>query len=172
MHREHIVYKDAHPQWMFLPKNLCIACPTCNEYKGTTEVLTNPLTKEYPKTGAGFKIIHPMYDRYSDNIELVGGILYRGKTEKGVFTINTCHLYRVDLAEERADMLMRNQHKANIIAQVISLASNSGPYVDDGDKLVKHIQKLVQKYKYTLTRKYETTNNSILSSPVPSVQGE
>ena len=21
MHREHIVYKDAHPQWMFLPQN-------------------------------------------------------------------------------------------------------------------------------------------------------
>ena len=32
MHREHIVYKDEHPQWMFLPENLCIACPCCNEW--------------------------------------------------------------------------------------------------------------------------------------------
>jgi len=33
MHCEHIVYKDAHPQWMFLPENLCIACLFCNDYK-------------------------------------------------------------------------------------------------------------------------------------------
>lgn len=94
MHRDHIVYKDGHPQWIFHPENLCIACPICNSWKGTTEVLANPQTSTYPTTSDGFKIIHPLYDKYSDHIELIGGVLYKGKTKKGIFTINTCHLYR------------------------------------------------------------------------------
>ena len=114
MHREHIVHKDAHPQWMFLPQNLCIACSVCNSYKGTKEVLVNKNIEEYPKDGRGFNIIHPMYDRYSDHIELVGGILYRGKTPKGRFTIDTCHLYRVDLAKERVDLRIK-EYKGEII---------------------------------------------------------
>ena len=150
MHREHIVYKDAHPQWMFLPKNLCIACPTCNEFKGTTEVLTDPSTMKYPKDGSGFRIIHPMYDKYSDNIELVGGILYRGKTAKGKFTIETCHLYRVSLAEERADILYHDEHKDSIITQLISLASTSGTYVNDCNELMEHVKEIVKKYKQAL----------------------
>ena len=60
MHREHIVYKNKHPQWTFLPENLCVSCPTCNEYKGTTEVLVDPQTITYPNVGDGFKIIHPL----------------------------------------------------------------------------------------------------------------
>ena len=81
LHREHIVYKDEHPQWMFLPKNLCVSCYWCNIYKGTTEVLENLQAVEYPKSSNGFRIIHPFYDKFSDHIELLGGVLYRGKTE-------------------------------------------------------------------------------------------
>ena len=54
LHREHIVYKDEHPQWIFLPENLCVSCYWCNVYKGATEVLKNPQTVEYPKLGDGF----------------------------------------------------------------------------------------------------------------------
>ena len=64
-------------------------------------MLTDPQTVDYPKASEGFKIIHPLYDRYSEHIELIGDVLYRGKTDKGIFTIETCHLYRLDLAEER-----------------------------------------------------------------------
>ena len=147
MHREHIVYKDEHPQWMFLPENLCVACPYCNEYKGTTEVLVNPKTKTYPKVGNGFKIIHPLYDKYSDHIELVGGILYRGKTAKGVFTINTCHLYRVGLAEERVDQKMHEENKGNVIAELVHLAAMPEQYVDEKDEFVQYIKDIVGKYK-------------------------
>ena len=122
MHREHIVYKNEHPQWMFLPENLCVACPTCNEFKGTTEVLEDPQTVSYPNESTGFKIIHPLYDKYSDHIELVGDVLYKGKSDKGIFTINTCHLYRVDLAEERVDMKMLSENKGKIIAELIGLS--------------------------------------------------
>ena len=134
MHRDHIVYKDAHPQWMFLPENLCVSCPICNEFKGTTEVLTNPKTAVYPKDSNGFKIIHPLYDRYSEHIELLNGILYKGKTAKGVFTIETCHLYRVDLAEERVDMKMHEVNKGNIVAELVYLTTLPNQYVDEVDE--------------------------------------
>ena len=132
---------------MFLPENLCVACPTCNEFKGTDEVLEDPKTASYPTTSAGFKIIHPLYDKFSDHIELVGGVLYKGKTPKGVFTINTCHLYRADLAEERVDMKMLADNKGNIIAELIGLSKLPDLYVDEKDKLLQYVEKLVNKYK-------------------------
>lgn len=147
MHREHIVYKDGHPQWMFLPENLCVSCYRCNVYKGTTEVLMNPKTAEYPKDSKGFKIIHPLYDRYSEHIELLNGILYRGKTAKGIFTIETCHLYRVDLAEERVDIKMHEENKGNIVADLICLITLPNHYVDDVDEFKRFIKEIVLKYK-------------------------
>lgn len=147
MHREHIVYKDKHPQWMFLPENVCVACPYCNEYKGTTEVLVNSRTKTYPKVGSGFKIIHPLYDKYSDHIELVGGILYRGKTAKGVFTIKTCHLYRVGLAEERVDQMMFEENKGTIIAELVRLTALQEQYVDEKDEFLQYVTNIVNTYK-------------------------
>ena len=147
MHREHIVYKNKHPQWTFLPENLCVACPSCNEYKGTTEVLVDPQTITYPNVGDGFKIIHPLYDRYSDHIELLGGVLYRGKTDKGIFTIEKCHLYRVGLAEERADQKMYVDNKGNIIAELVHLATISNHYIDDQDDVLCYVKNIVEEYK-------------------------
>ena len=147
MHREHIVYKDMHPQWMFHPENLCIACPNCNSWKGTTEVLANPHTSTYPTTSDGFKIIHPLYDKYSDHIELIDEILYKGKTYKGTFTINTCHLYRVDLAEERVDIKMYAKNKGKIIAELIHLLTLSDQYIDEKDRFCEYVTEIVKKYK-------------------------
>lgn len=147
MHREHIVYKDNHPQWMFLPENLCVACPTCNEFKGATEVLSDPQATTYPKESEGFRIIHPMYDKYSEHIELVGDVLYKGKTNKGVFTIETCHLYRVDLAEERVDMKKYAENKGDFIAELINLLRLSDTYVDDKEKFSKIVKEAVNEYK-------------------------
>lgn len=144
---EHIVYKDGHPQWMFLPENLCGSCLWCNNFKSTTEVLEDTQTETYPKTSGGFKIIHPLYDKYSDHIELIGDVLYSGKTDKGRFTINTCHLYRVDLAEERVDQKMHNDKKGDIIAELVYLAARSNKYVDDGDKFLKYVRKIVTDFK-------------------------
>lgn len=88
-----------------------------------------------------------MYDKYSDHIELVEDILYKGKTPKGVFTINTCHLYRAELAEERVDMKMLAENKANIIAELIGLTKLPDLYVDEKDKLIKYVEKIVNQYK-------------------------
>lgn len=148
MHREHIVYKNKHPQWTFLPENICVACPSCNGFKGTTEVLVNPQTKIYPKDGNGFNIIHPLYDRFSDHIELLGGVLYRGKTDKGIFTIDTCHLYRIELAEERANQKMYKENKGSIIAELVNLTTLSNQYVDNQEEFIKYIKDIVEGYKH------------------------
>ncbi len=132
---------------MFLPENLCIVCPCCNEYKGTTEVLANPRTKTYPKASNGFKIIHPLHDKYSDHIELLGGILYKGKTEKGIFTIETCHLYRVELAEERVDQKTYEQNRGNIVAELIHLLTLPELYIDNKKEFAQYIKGIVQGYK-------------------------
>ena len=88
-----------------------------------------------------------MYDKYSEHIELVGDVLYRGKTDKGIFTINTCHLYRVDLAEERVDMKKYSENKGNIIAELINLLRMPDTYVDDREKFKKIVAEAVNEYK-------------------------
>ena len=147
MHCEHIVYKNKHPQWMFHPENLCLACSICNSSKGTTEVLADPQTSTYPTTSEGFKIIHPLYDKYSEHIELLGGVLYKGKTAKGIFTINTCHLYRVELAEERVDQKWCAENKGSIIAELINLSKLSNHYVNDVEAFVQYVKDIVSGYK-------------------------
>jgi len=147
MHREHIVYKDKHPQWMFLPNNLSVACPYCNDFKGTTEVLKNPKTKTYPKTSKGFKIIHPFFDRYSDHIELLGGIIYHGKTPKGVFTIQTCHLYRIELAEERIYQKLFLENPGDIIVELSHLLTLSSQYEKEINELIEYVKTTVKDYK-------------------------
>lgn len=147
MHREHIVHKDGHPQWTFLPQNLCVSCPCCNIWKGTTEVLVDPQTRTYPQSSDGFKIIHPFYDKYSDHIHLLGGVLYQGKTEKGNFTIETCHLFRVSLAEERVDQMMYAQNRGDIVAELVHIAKLSNDYVDDNDAFLQRVREIVGDYK-------------------------
>lgn len=146
VHRDHIVNKSAHPQWIFLPENLCVSCPVCNEYKGETEVMVNPRVRVYPKDSGGFRIIHPLYDKYLDNIELIDGILYRGKTEKDVFTIRTCHLSRVKLAEERVEEKLIAESKG-IIAKILGLLSLSEQYVDNMEEFRRFVEDIVKKYK-------------------------
>lgn len=143
LHREHIVPKSSHPQWMFLPKNLCIACEKCNTYKSDKEVLSNPSAVDYPNNSEGFKIIHPFFDKYSDHIDLIGGIVYVGKTDKGRFTIATCNLSRIELAEGRAEKRMEEENPDSVMYQLLSLLENG-----DNEAVVNdRINHIVHNYK-------------------------
>jgi hypothetical protein len=108
--------------------------------------MVNPRVRVYPKDSGGFRIIHPLYDKYLDNIELIDGILYRGKTEKGVFTIRTCHLSRVKLAEERVEEKLIAESKG-IIAKILGLLSLSEQYVDNMEEFRRFVEDIVKKYK-------------------------
>lgn len=100
-HVEHIVPKSKHLDFIFTPKNLCVVCAECNQIKREQETLgtiPNTITnsnrrKQYPRTRSAFKIVHPHFDIYDDNILVTNGY-YIDKTKKGHFTIGACKLNR------------------------------------------------------------------------------
>lgn len=143
--REHIVPKSSHPQWMFEPRNLCFSCAQCNRRnKKKIEVLSNPEINNYPSNKEDFLIVNPFLDVYSDNIEIVNDIIYKGKTKKGKFTIKTCNLSRVDLACARANIkIAETKDPESVQTLVLSLLSNS----PDIEKAKQKLKKIVEKYK-------------------------
>lgn len=95
---EHIAPKSIYPQFLFEPKNLCVVCPDCNEYKKNREIIADKAIKtnakrDYPKSTDKFRIYHPHYDNYKENI-IKAGYLYFGLTEKGSHAIYVCNLDR------------------------------------------------------------------------------
>lgn len=147
LQREHIIPKNTHPIWMFEPRNLCIACDRCNNYKLDEEVLSNPKTDVYPTKSCDFLIINPFLDKYSEHIELKGGIIYVGKTEKGRFTIKTCHLYRMDLVLERAKMRMATENADSVMTQILLILSNMTISDKDRNNVLANLGKIVKMYK-------------------------
>lgn len=97
---EHILPKSVYPEYLFEPENLAIACKECNNPKDDLDTLSVELKSPvaYPVNPKDYKIIHPHYDKYSENIEIVvieGKRLYIPLNgEKGKFTIIACNLLR------------------------------------------------------------------------------
>lgn len=146
LQREHIVPKTSHPKWMFEPRNLCFACDRCNNFKLDEEVLERPHTIIYPTDSKAFFIVNPFLDKYSDHIELKEGIIYVGKTRKGRFTIDTCHLYRPELALERAKQRMETENADTVRSQLLALLSTVCKS-DEKDKTLGKFEKIVDVYK-------------------------
>lgn len=95
---EHIIPKSSHLQFMFEPKNLCVTCGDCNEFKANREVLADaPLTgkalRKYPSDTARYRLLHPHFDEYKDHITKVG-FMYMPISKKGSHTIYVCNLNR------------------------------------------------------------------------------
>ena len=107
----HIVPKSVHPEWMYEPFNLCVACPNCNSAKNSQEVLENKEIADLATESSDYLIIHPHIDRYFDNIEIVDGLLYKGLTKKGEYTIKLCNLTRPELLSERARVFIQQEQK-------------------------------------------------------------
>lgn len=147
LQREHIVPKTPHPKWMFNPLNLCFTCDKCNNFKNDDEVLVNPDTAEYPTASEDFLIVNPFIDKYSDHIDLKEGILYVGKTDKGRYTIKTCHLYNPEFALERAKERMRTENPDTVMAQVLSLLVSTKLTAEEITKIRLNLAKIVKMYK-------------------------
>lgn len=106
---DHIVPKGKHPQFLFHPKNLALACQVCNNKKSTKETLINTQITHYPRNGNAFKIVHAYFDKFNDHITLKYKLFLIGKTDKGRTTVIFCNLARLSLAESRATLLKRNK---------------------------------------------------------------
>lgn len=95
---EHIVPKSQYLEFIFEPKNLCVICPDCNEYKGKNEVMHEPVIKgprrtRYPTVSSAFQIVHPHFDDYTTHI-IKANRVYVDRTPKGHYTIGICKLNR------------------------------------------------------------------------------
>lgn len=141
---EHIVPKSLHPEWMYEPLNLCIACANCNSAKNNQEVLSNKNTTILPTDSSGYIIIHPYYDRYFDHIEIVDGLLYKGLTPKGTKTIEICNLTRIGLLSERAKQLITKDQENFHYSRLLITYSQNFKWIADTDKLLKEIQELIE----------------------------
>lgn len=95
-HVEHIAPKSQYEIYMFIPRNLCVACADCNQIKNEKDTI-HPLPngvprKRYPNSSSAFKIVHPHYDTYEEHIDIFKDRWYIDITDKGHFTIGACKL--------------------------------------------------------------------------------
>lgn len=143
-HIEHIVPKSVHPEWMYEPFNLCLACPQCNSAKNIQEVLDNTDITDLPTESSDYLIIHPHIDRYFDNIEIVDGLLYKGLTPKGEYTIKICNLTRPELLSERAKSFIMQEQEPDTYSKLLMAYSQNYIWIGDMDKLLDEIKKLMK----------------------------
>lgn len=142
-HIEHIVPKSVHPEWMFEPFNLCLACPQCNSAKNNQEVLNNKDITNFPTESSDYLIIHPHLDRYFDNIEIIDGLLYKGMTPKGENTIKICNLTRPELLSERAKLFIMKEQEPDSYSKLLMTYSQNYIWIGDMGELLDEIKKLM-----------------------------
>ena len=142
-HIEHIVPKSVHPEWMYEPFNLCLACPQCNSAKNIQEVLDNTDITDLPTESSDYLIIHPHLDRYFDNIEIVDGLLYKGLTKKGEYTIKLCNLTRSELLSERARVFIQQEQEPDSYSKLLITYIHNFRWIGDMDNLLDEIKNLM-----------------------------
>lgn len=142
-HIEHIVPKSVHPEWMYEPFNLCLACPQCNSAKNIQEVMDNTDITDLPTESSDYLIIHPHIDRYFDNIEIVDGLLYKGLTKKGEYTIKLCNLTRPELLSERARVFIQQEQEPDSYSKLLITYIHNFRWIGDMDNLLDEIKNLM-----------------------------
>jgi hypothetical protein len=92
---EHIIAKATHPQFMFAPENICVACKDCNHAKSDKNVLKNKSRKTFPVDSDDYLMVHPHFDNYEQNINIIeAACFYLPKSDKGRATVEICGLLR------------------------------------------------------------------------------
>lgn len=143
-HIEHIVAKSVHPEWMYEPLNLCLACPICNSSKNNKEVLVDTGCTKLPVESSGYLIIHPHMDNYFDHIEIVDGLIYKGLTPKGIKTIELCNLTRTPLLAERAKMYIKSEQTEGTFARLFITYTLNSRYIENLEELQNEVQQIIK----------------------------
>jgi uncharacterized protein (TIGR02646 family) len=145
---EHIVPKSLKPNWMYEPFNLCLSCKLCNTKKGhVKKTLEDESLEEMPRDSESYKMIHPHLDKYSDNIEFVGDILYKGISKKGRYTIWLCELNRYEVAAARAMELIKQGAIDETRTIFLLTDSNNQTLVDDLYAFLDDIKNRIRIFK-------------------------
>ncbi len=145
---EHIVPKNLKPNWMYEPFNLCLSCKLCNTKKGhRKKTLVDESVEEVPHDAGAYKLIHPYLDRYSENIEFVGDILYRGISDKGRYTIWLCELNRYEVAAARAMELIKQGAIDETRTILMLTDEDNQKLVDDLDVFLEDIRNRIRVYR-------------------------
>lgn len=145
---EHIVPKSLKPNWMYEPFNLCLSCKLCNTKKGhVKKTLEDETVEEMPQDTKAYKMIHPHLDRYSENIEFVGDILYRGISNKGKYTIWLCELNRYEVAAARAMELIKQGAIDETRTVLVLTDKDNQELVDNLDAFLEDIKNRIKIFK-------------------------
>lgn len=71
--------KPHYKKWTFCPVNLAVACRPCNFVKSTKELGDAAIaaSQRYAPSMGVFKWLHPYFDDYHQNIEILNGWVYK-----------------------------------------------------------------------------------------------
>ncbi|AZO07941.1 HNH endonuclease [Mesorhizobium sp. M3A.F.Ca.ET.080.04.2.1] len=90
---EHVIARATRCDFMFVPRNLAVACVECNQAKGVVPV-ADPSRRSFPDRADLYRIVHPHFHTWEDHIELEGEGTYHALSPEGKFTIYHCDLFR------------------------------------------------------------------------------
>jgi uncharacterized protein (TIGR02646 family) len=106
-HRDHIAPKgtNLHPEWTFQPRNIVLACYTCNSVRKKQFDTVLQKGRSYKTTT--FSIVHPYLDDPRDHLSFTGhrlSIVVRpmNGSRKGAETIRLFDLASPERSKERA----------------------------------------------------------------------
>jgi len=116
--REHIAPKSKHPEFVFKPKNLALACHFCNgsSKKHNKETIEE---KNEKYDSCVFNIIHPYMDKYEDHLEFNDNatdviISPKNGSPKGKATIDMFGLIEPMQSALRAGAILRESKKLKV----------------------------------------------------------
>lgn len=97
-----------------------------------------------PLSSSDYVIIHPHFDKYFDNIQIVDNLLYVGLTKKGINTIEICNLMRPELLLERAKNFIKSEQYDGAYSKLLIMYYQNLQFIGDFDGLLKKIEELVE----------------------------
>lgn len=118
--------KPHYRKWAFSPVNLTISCHACNFQKSTADLGDNAIRASVAlRSNAGsFKWLHPYFDDYHENIEVLPGWVY--KAIGGAPKEAAAKALIVDCQLDKVETIEAHRHAAsNYRVRLIELATRA-----------------------------------------------
>lgn len=115
--------KPKYRKWAFSPVNIALACHPCNLQKSTRDMGDARVSSSGSLTASAgeYRWIHPYFDDYFENIEILREWLYVVKAgapspSRARNMINDCELDKISTIEMRKSLLLRKINRLQIMA--------------------------------------------------------